>query len=158
MAMANILAHYDVATITALISFLVQAPAELTYTHRLTPQRHDTRHNDIQHNDTQHEQSCSESHYQQIFYVQQSNNERVGRFSFSKRLNDIIPLLSDKWLSEDEPNTKRILKAKIIETVSSKCDNFEAVNDYFLCIISYHICITKPLIVFVIIALEYEIN
>jgi hypothetical protein len=33
---------------------------------------------------------------QKIFHLQQSNMERVGKFSFTNRLNDIIPLLSDR--------------------------------------------------------------
>ncbi len=36
------------------------------------------------------------------------------------RLNDIIPLLRGKWLNENEPNMKMILKAKIQETFSAK--------------------------------------
>jgi hypothetical protein len=54
-----------------------------------------------------------------------TDRERVGKFCFSNRLNDTIPLLSDKWLKENEPNLKKILKPKILEPVSAKCDNFE---------------------------------
>jgi hypothetical protein len=32
--------------------------------------------------------------------------------------NDIIPLLGDKWLNENEPNMKRILKVKILNSFS----------------------------------------
>jgi hypothetical protein len=39
---------------------------------------------------------------QKTFHLQQSNMERVGKFSFANRLNDIIPLLSDSWLDESE--------------------------------------------------------
>jgi hypothetical protein len=41
---------------------------------------------------------------------------RVGKLSFSKRLNDIIPLPRDKRLDENEPIMKKILKTKIVET------------------------------------------
>jgi len=61
---------------------------------------------------------------QQIFHLQQSNRERRGTFSFCNRLNDIIPLLSDKQLNENEPETKRIFKPKNLETLSDKCDIF----------------------------------
>jgi hypothetical protein len=47
----------------------------------------------------------------------QSNRERVGKFSFSNQLNGIIPLLGDKWLNENEDNTKRILKRKFWKQV-----------------------------------------
>jgi hypothetical protein len=35
------------------------------------------------------------------FALAQSNRERVGEFSFSKRLSDIIPILSDKRVIEN---------------------------------------------------------
>ncbi len=44
-------------------------------------------------------------------------SERVGTFSFSNRLNDIIPFFTDNWLNENEPNIKINLKPKIQETV-----------------------------------------
>jgi len=37
---------------------------------------------------------------QEIFHLQQSNMERVGKFSFANRLNDITPLLSVSRLDE----------------------------------------------------------
>jgi len=53
---------------------------------------------------------------------QQSNREKVGKFSFANRLNDIIPLLSDVWLDENEKEMKKTLKTIILETVPAKCD------------------------------------
>jgi hypothetical protein len=61
---------------------------------------------------------------QKIFHLQQSNMERVGKFSFANRLNDIIPLLSDTWLDESEKLMKRTLKSKILEIVPAKCDGY----------------------------------
>ena len=60
---------------------------------------------------------------QRIFQLQQSNSERVGKFSFANRLNDIVPLLSDSWLDNNEYSMKRLLKNKILETIPAKCDN-----------------------------------
>jgi len=60
---------------------------------------------------------------QKIFHLQQSNMERVGKFSFTNRLNDIIPLLSDSWLDESEKQMKKTLKTKILEIVPAKCDS-----------------------------------
>ena len=60
---------------------------------------------------------------QKIFHLQQSNMERVGKFSFANRLNDIIPLLSDSWLDESEKLMKKTLKTKILEIVPAKCDS-----------------------------------
>jgi len=57
-----------------------------------------------------------------IVDVQQSNREKVGKFSFANRLNDIIPLLSDVWLDENEKQMKKTLKTIILETVPAKCD------------------------------------
>jgi hypothetical protein len=48
--------------------------------------------------------------------LKQPSREIVGIISFSKRLNDTIPLFSDKWHNENELNIKMILKAKILET------------------------------------------
>ena len=59
---------------------------------------------------------------QGIFHLQQSNMERVGKFSFANRLNDIIPFLSDGWLDESEKQMKKTLKTKILEIVPAKCD------------------------------------
>jgi hypothetical protein len=39
----------------------------------------------------------------------QSNREKVGKFSFANRLNDIVPLLSDAWLNESEKQMKKTL-------------------------------------------------
>jgi len=61
---------------------------------------------------------------QQIFYIQQSNEERVGTFSSSNRLNDIIPPVCDKLINENEASMKMILKTKILDPVLAKCDNF----------------------------------
>ncbi len=58
-----------------------------------------------------------------IFHLQQSNMERVGKFSFTNRLNDIIPLLSDRWLDESEKQMKKTLKTKILDIVPAKCDS-----------------------------------
>jgi len=60
---------------------------------------------------------------QGIFHLQQSNMERVGKFSFANRLNDIIPLLSDSWLDKSEKQMKKTLKDKILEIVPAKCDS-----------------------------------
>ena len=49
--------------------------------------------------------------------------ERVGKFSFTNRLNDIIPLLSDHWLDESEKQMKKTLKTKILDIVPAKCDS-----------------------------------
>jgi len=57
-----------------------------------------------------------------LFHLQQSNMERVGKFSFTNRLNDIIPLLSDSWLDVSEKQMKKTLKDKILEIVPGKCD------------------------------------
>jgi hypothetical protein len=57
-----------------------------------------------------------------IFFIQQSNREKVGKFSFANRLNDIIPLLSDVWLDENEKQMKKTLKTMILETLPVKCD------------------------------------
>ncbi len=43
-------------------------------------------------------------------------------FSFSNRLNDIIPLFSDECLNENEPNIKINFKNLIPETYSPKCE------------------------------------
>ena len=59
---------------------------------------------------------------QQTFFIQQSNREKVGKFSFANRLNDIVPLLSDAWLNESEKQMKKTLKTLILETVPAKCD------------------------------------
>ncbi len=50
--------------------------------------------------------------------------ERVGKFSFTNRLNDIIPLLSDRWLDESEKQMKKTLKTKILDIVPAKCDSW----------------------------------
>jgi hypothetical protein len=59
---------------------------------------------------------------QQTFIIQQSNRKKVGKFSIAKRLNDIVPLLSDAWLDENEKQMKKTLKTLILETVPAKCD------------------------------------
>jgi len=51
------------------------------------------------------------------------NMERVGKFSFANRLNDIIPLLSDNWLGESKKQMKKTLKDKILEIVPATCDS-----------------------------------
>ncbi len=61
---------------------------------------------------------------QKIFHLQQSNMERVGKFNFTNRLNDIIPLLCDRWLDESEKQMKKTLKTKILDTVPAKCDSW----------------------------------
>jgi hypothetical protein len=42
-----------------------------------------------------------------LFYLQQTNEDRVGKISFNNRLNILIPLLCDQWLNESEPNMKK---------------------------------------------------
>ncbi len=59
---------------------------------------------------------------QQTFFIQQSNREKVGKFSFANRLNDIVPLLSDAWLDESVKQMKKTSKTLILETVTAKCD------------------------------------
>ena len=59
---------------------------------------------------------------QQTFFIQQSNKDKVGKFSFANRLNDNVPLLSDAWLDESEKQMKKTLKTLILETVPAKCD------------------------------------
>ncbi len=59
---------------------------------------------------------------QQTFLIQQSNKDKVGKFSFANRPNDIVPLLSDAWLDESEKQMKKTLKTLILETVPAKCD------------------------------------
>ncbi len=55
------------------------------------------------------------------------------RFSFNNRINDIIQILCDKWLNETEPNMNMILKNKILEIFTVKCDNFISFQHaYFL--------------------------
>ncbi len=61
---------------------------------------------------------------QNIFHLQQSNMERGGKFSFTNRLNDIIPLLSDRWLDESEKQMKKTLKTKILDIFPAKCDSW----------------------------------
>jgi hypothetical protein len=56
---------------------------------------------------------------QKIFHLQQSNMERVGKFSFTNRL----PLLSDSWLDESEKQMQKTLKTKILEIIPAKCDS-----------------------------------
>jgi len=49
--------------------------------------------------------------------------ERVEKFSFAHRLNDIIPLLSDSWLVESEKQMKKTLKDNTLEIIPAKCDS-----------------------------------
>ncbi len=51
----------------------------------------------------------------------QSNREKVGKFSFANRLNDIVPLLSDAWLNESEKQMKKTLQTNSGK-VPAKCD------------------------------------
>jgi hypothetical protein len=64
----------------------------------------------------------SHNKWQQTFFIQKSNREKVGKFSFANRLNDIVSLLSDAWLNESEKQMKKTLKTLILETVTAKCD------------------------------------
>jgi hypothetical protein len=41
----------------------------------------------------------------------------------ANRLNDIIPLLSDRWLDESESQMKKTLETKILEIVPAKCND-----------------------------------
>ncbi len=45
------------------------------------------------------------------------------KFSFTNRLNGIIPLLSDSWLDESEKQMKKTLKTEILDIVPAKCDS-----------------------------------
>ncbi len=56
-------------------------------------------------------------------FIISSNMERVEKFSFTNRLNDIIPLISDRWLDESEKQMKKTLKTKILDIVPAKCDS-----------------------------------
>jgi hypothetical protein len=86
--------------------------------------------------------------------------DRVGKFSFSNRLNDTISLLSGKWLNENERNMKKIRKTKFWKKFTpAKCDNLEhSVRLLYIMTIPYHRCITKPFISIVKHAFGFEIN
>jgi len=56
----------------------------------------------------------------------------VETFSFSNRLNGINPLHSDKMLSENEPNMKKISKTLILGAVLAKCDHFLNMTIFFI--------------------------
>jgi hypothetical protein len=87
---------------------------------------------------------------QKVFHFQQSSRERVETFSFSNRLDDIImPLLGDKWLNENDPNMKLILKTKSLEKFSAEWDHFWNPNMtiLFIMMIPCYSCITAPLFV-----------
>ena len=58
---------------------------------------------------------------QHTFCIQQSNQDKAGKFSFVNRLNDIVPLLGDAWLDESEKQMKKTLKTKILEIIPAKC-------------------------------------
>ena len=64
----------------------------------------------------------SQNNRQQTFFIQQSNREKVGKFSFANRLNDIVPLLGHVWLDVGEKQMKKMLKSTILEIVPAKCD------------------------------------
>jgi len=57
-----------------------------------------------------------------------------------------FPFRIDKWLNENEPNMKKILKTKNPETFSDKCFQFETFRLFFIRMISCHSYITNPLI------------
>jgi hypothetical protein len=57
--------------------------------------------------------SCNEH----IFHSQLFNRERVDKFSFSNMLSDITPLLSDKWLKENDLHINKALETQILGTV-----------------------------------------
>jgi hypothetical protein len=63
-----------------------------------------------------------------IKLFQSLKRERVGTFIFPDRLNDIIPLLSDKGLNKNDPNMKQTLKTIILEHFLEKCDNYEIIT------------------------------
>jgi len=65
------------------------------------------------------------SHYkrQRTFCIQQSNQDKAGKFSFVNRLNDIVPFLVEVWLDESDKQMKKTLKTKILEKIPAKCDS-----------------------------------
>ena len=85
--------------------------------------------------------------------------ERVGKFSFANRLNDIIPLLSDSWLDESEKLMKKTLKTKILDVVPAKWDSqkicdvdifytwividIDMSDCYLIAMIPYYSCLTN---------------
>jgi hypothetical protein len=60
---------------------------------------------------------------QRTFCIQQSNQDKAGKFSFVNRLNDIVPLLGEVWLDGSEKQMKKTLKTKILEIIPAKCDS-----------------------------------
>jgi hypothetical protein len=55
------------------------------------------------------------------------NINQIGRelgHCFHDRLNGNFSFLSDKCLNETQPNIKKVLKTKFLETFSAKCDNY----------------------------------
>jgi hypothetical protein len=51
-------------------------------------------------------------------------DEKVGKFIFANRLNNIVTLLGVVWLDESEKQRKKTVLSKtiILETVPAKCD------------------------------------
>jgi hypothetical protein len=64
----------------------------------------------------------SHNKQQQTYLIQQSNTEKIEKFSFANRLNNIVPLLSDVWLDESGKQMKKTLKTIVLVTVPTKCD------------------------------------
>lgn len=56
------------------------------------------------------------------FYLQTENSERIGRFSFANRLNNIIETLGDNWLDLSEELMKKTVKAVILTSIPAKCN------------------------------------
>jgi len=56
------------------------------------------------------------------FYLQQNNHQRVGKFAFANRLNDIVPILGDQWLDQSEYTMKKTVKKIILDKIPAKCD------------------------------------
>jgi len=55
-------------------------------------------------------------------YLKTCNSERIGKFAFANRLNDIIPLLGVDWLDQTEFTMKKAVKSFILETIPAKCN------------------------------------
>ncbi len=52
----------------------------------------------------------SHNKWQHTLCIQQSNQDKNGKFSYVNRLNDIVPLLGDVWLDESEKQMMKKLK------------------------------------------------
>ena len=59
-----------------------------------------------------------------FFYLHPENSEKIGRFSFANRLNNILELLDDKWLDQSVETMKKTLKVVIQNNIPAKCNPF----------------------------------